>query len=83
MSVKRFDLNFADPYGFREGMILERAEDGDWVSFEDYKELRAALSELVYEVTHLSPQEDDGSHRCRISKETLLKARLALGEGRE
>jgi septal ring factor EnvC (AmiA/AmiB activator) len=42
--------------------------------------LRAALRELIYETTHLSPQEDDGSHRCTITGETLRKARAALGE---
>jgi len=42
--------------------------------------LREALRELIYETTHLSPQEDDGSHRCTITGETLRKARAALGE---
>ena len=42
--------------------------------------LRAALRELIYETTHLSPQQDDGSHRCTITGETLRKARAALGE---
>jgi chromosome segregation ATPase len=42
------------------------------------EKLRAALRELIYETTHLSPQEDDGSHRCTITGETLRKARMAL-----
>jgi len=42
--------------------------------------LREALGELIYEVTHLSPQEDDGSHWCRITGRTLKKARAARGE---
>jgi hypothetical protein len=40
--------------------------------------LRAALVNLVYEVTHLSPQREDGSHDCRISAEALQIARKAL-----
>jgi hypothetical protein len=42
------------------------------------RHLASALSEMVYEVTHLSPEEYDGSHRCRISKDTLARARAAL-----
>lgn len=38
----------------------------------------AALRELVYEETHLSPEEKDGSHRCRITKASLANARTAL-----
>jgi hypothetical protein len=45
-------------------------------------DLYDALSELVYEATHLSPLEDDGSHVCRISKEALAKARKALSLAR-
>ena len=45
-------------------------------------ELEGALSEMVYDATHLSPQEDDGSHWCKISKGTLEKARAAL-EGKK
>lgn len=41
-------------------------------------QLKAALREMVYEATHLSPQEDDGSHWAKISKRTLDKARAAL-----
>ena len=44
--------------------------------------LEGALREMVYEATHLSPQEDDGSHWCKISKGTLEKARAAL-EGKK
>ena len=46
----------------------------------EIEKLREALRELIYETTHLSPQEDDGSHRCTITGETLRKARAALGE---
>lgn len=40
--------------------------------------LAAALEWLVYEITHLSPREDDGSHKCRISGDALERARRAL-----
>ena len=46
----------------------------------EIEKLREALRELIYETTHLSPQEDDGSHRCTITGETLRKARAAPGE---
>jgi hypothetical protein len=39
---------------------------------------RAALTSMVYETTHLSPRNDDGSHDCRISAATLAAAREAL-----
>jgi hypothetical protein len=42
------------------------------------EELEAALREMVYETTHLSALEDDGSHKCRISKGALGLARAAL-----
>jgi transcriptional regulator with XRE-family HTH domain len=37
-----------------------------------------ALKEMVYETTHLSPPEDDGAHKCRISAAALSRAREAL-----
>ena len=45
--------------------------------------LEGALREMVYEATHLSPQEDDGSHWAKISKGTLEKARAALTGGKD
>jgi len=45
--------------------------------------LREALAEFIYETTHLSPVEDDGSHWCRISAECLENGRTALREGAE
>lgn len=39
---------------------------------------RVALREFIYETTHLSPEEEDGSHWCRISAETLRAGRAAL-----
>ena len=41
-------------------------------------ELEAALGEMVYETTHLSPLRDDGSHIPRITRKTLAAARAAL-----
>jgi hypothetical protein len=42
------------------------------------KALVEALALIIYETTHLSPQEDDGSHWCKISAECLEKGRQAL-----
>lgn len=42
--------------------------------------LKAALALIVYETTHLSPVEEDGSHWCRITGPCLNKARAALQE---
>ncbi len=56
------------------------SEDPAEEAADEIEKLRAALRELIYETTHLSPQEDDGSHRCTITGETLRKARMALGE---
>jgi hypothetical protein len=41
-------------------------------------DLLDALVAFVYRTTSLSPQEDDGSHWCRIPKTTLNKARAAI-----
>lgn len=40
--------------------------------------LETALANMLYEVTHLSPMNDDGSHQCRISAEAVRLAREAL-----
>lgn len=42
--------------------------------------LKAALALMVYEATHLSPIEEDGSHWCRITGPCLTEARAALQE---
>lgn len=44
----------------------------------DVDDLRNALQRMIYETTHLSPEEDDGSHWCKISAEALAQARAAL-----
>lgn len=40
--------------------------------------IRKALEAFVYETTHLSPQEDNGSHWAQISAHTLNYGREAL-----
>lgn len=40
--------------------------------------LAEVLRCMVYETTSLSPEEDDGSHWCKISKAALTEARAAL-----
>lgn len=45
---------------------------------EEIGRLREALKCMVYETTSLSPLEDDGSHKCRITKACLARARAAL-----
>ena len=47
-------------------------------AINEIKQLREALGQMIYETTHLSPVENDGSHWCKISKETLAIAREAL-----
>jgi len=44
----------------------------------EIERLRTALREMIYETTHLSPENDDGSHDCRIRATTLRQAREAL-----
>jgi hypothetical protein len=43
--------------------------------------LEIALTNVLYEITHLSPQRDDGLHDCRISGKALAEARKALKDG--
>ena len=40
-------------------------------------EIQEALRQMIYETTSLSPLEDDGSHKCRITKGALEAARQA------
>ena len=42
--------------------------------------LLAALATFIYETTHLSPMEADGSYWCKISADCLSKARAAIEE---
>lgn len=45
--------------------------------------LREALTEMVYEATHLSPEQDDGSHWANIGSETLARARATLEDSHD
>lgn len=42
------------------------------------EEAMLCVKDFVYLTTHLSPEEDDGSHKCRIPKCVLDKARAVL-----
>jgi hypothetical protein len=46
------------------------------------EEASKVIEELVYETTRLSPEEDDGSHRCNISKASLMQARSWLSSNK-
>jgi len=46
----------------------------------EIKQLREAIATLIYETTHLSPEESNGSHWCSISKSALYAASAALEE---
>jgi hypothetical protein len=45
--------------------------------------MEKALAEMVYETTRLSPVDWRGGHDCRISAETLARARAALTGGED
>jgi len=55
-----------------------RADLCDPTQDERVMALVDALQEFIYETTHLSPIEDDGSHWCKISADCLEKGRAAL-----
>jgi predicted nuclease with TOPRIM domain len=43
--------------------------------------LKAALRTMVYEATHLSQEEEDLSHWCKLTGDALQAARAALAHG--
>ncbi len=47
---------------------------------DEIERLKEALRTMVYETTHLSPMETDGSHWCKISAEALAQARATLSK---
>lgn len=57
-------------------------EKGQALTVENER-LREALRVMIYETTHLSPMEPDGSHWCRITADALNTARAALGESHD
>lgn len=64
------------------GGLLHRAVDLEAIC-RRLEEMAGALQEMVYETTHLSPRNDDGSHVCRITAEALARARRALNKAGE
>jgi hypothetical protein len=61
----------------RDNLFTTNGEIANTIAADNLR-LRAALKTMVYETTHLSSLEDDGSHKCRISKRALAAAREAL-----
>lgn len=57
---------------------LTRVPSHDLIPRSDVEVLIGALKEFIYETTHLSPMNYDGSHDCRISKLALEQGRKAL-----
>lgn len=45
---------------------------------DEIGQLRKALGLMIYETTHLSAAESNGSHWCKISGEALALARKAI-----
>lgn len=74
--VKPLLLAQAEIRGAR-GWNSEDAEGLIAVLLSQRDALEAALDRMIYETTHLSPEECDGSHWCKISKDALTSARSA------
>lgn len=54
----------------------------DWLAAKARIEaLEAALRTMIYETTHLSPCEPDGSHWCKISADALAASRQLFPKG--
>lgn len=64
--------------GYTTPLMVQRLLQTIATRDETIAGLKDALTEFVYETTHLSREEDDGSHWCRIPKATLEKGRAAL-----
>lgn len=60
---------------FEEAEFLVDELNGKESLTAQLEEARKALRTFIYETTHLSACENDGSHWCKISKETLEKGR--------
>ena len=63
--------------------ITERNDLVEYANVELGEKLAKAVEALrlyIYETTHLSAEEDDGSHWCKISKDCLTRARATLAE---
>lgn len=68
--------DLSDPFDYDLSLVLAATAH---LSAER-EELREVLQAFIYETTHLSAQEDDGSHRCKISVDTLRRARKLAGD---
>lgn len=86
--VKRFDLEFADPYGFREGMALNKTEDGDYVFYSDYAALQQRLSAVSGALRGMVEMIDfhfrDGclpENETTVPMEEARAALASIGEG--
>lgn len=66
------------PITQRDGHPDVRCSDANKALIAAAPLLVEALIEMVYETTHLSREEEDGSHWCKISKAALTQARGAL-----
>ena len=72
---KEFDLTKCD--------FTAEPSEAEILAHPKVRGLVEALREYVYETTHLSPEQRDGSHWCKISKECSTRARAALAAMRE
>jgi len=80
-------LRFYDNELKRTLEFMTRGGNNKYVRADRIEELEAKLEKAVealefytYETTHLSAEEDDGSHWCKISKGCLAQARTTLAE---
>lgn len=76
------DMGFCyeDAPGIPREDIVNQVVD-DWnrrAPSPDMREAVEALTTLIYEITHLSAEDDKGRHHCYISKDALESARTAL-----
>ena len=59
-------------------MDVEQNPMGAWQEIQqlvaEVARLRQALRTMIYEITDLSPLEDDGTYWCKISDEALTSA---------
>lgn len=72
-------VNFRDALSRLETLRAELAARDERIAGLEavVRNCDSALETLVYEITHLSPERDDGVHQCRISKGALIRAREA------
>lgn len=76
-AIKGYVLN-PDTGDVRSNAVRNANAEYAVLSVNSHADLVDALRGLVYETTHMSPLESDGSHKCRITADALAKARAAL-----